>query len=98
VLDEAAPALDHRVDTGTRPPPERSLGLGRAVAVAPPEGGHDPAPLGPPAGEQPHDDVGDRLRRDAGGVGPEVGAQGAGDVGHPHELAGGEEAVVRGRR
>jgi hypothetical protein len=68
------------------------------VAVLPPEPGHDPFELGLGDGHRAHHGVGEDPRGHLARIVAEVGAQHAGDVVHPHELARREEALARGGR
>src|SRR5690349_20655887 len=89
VGEEAAGAVEDGVTGGAGLPAEDAAGLLGGVAVAAAEGGGDLAQGRVPVpGREPDREVRDGAGGDLAAVGAEARAQDAGDVPHPHELAG----------
>jgi hypothetical protein len=97
VGEEAAGAVEDGVAGGAGLPAEDAAGLVGGVAGAAAEGGGERAQgrVAEPGGEA-DGDVGDLAGGDLAAVGAEAVAQDAGHVPHPHELAGGQEALATG--
>src|SRR6476661_313140 len=99
VGEEAAGAVEDGVTGGAGLPAEDAAGLLGGVAVAAAEGGGDLAQGRVPVpGREPDREVRNLAGGDPAAVGAEARAQDAGDVPHPHELAGGQEALPGGLR